>query len=398
MAAGGAGQLGHDARDGEGGAVGHGQALQHAARRVVRVGGDVGDGVDASGRHGGGVQRVQDLGHRSGGRPGADGGVQLVGALHAPGVVGQRRVGRQVSPADGLHEALEDAVAVAGHQHLAIGAGVGVGGRDARQRAARGLAHRTEGAVLGQQAFHAVEDGLVQRHVHHLPAPAAMTLVQGGQHADHPMQRGQRVADAHAHPHRWPPRLAGEVAQAAHGLGHHPETGFVAVRPGLAVAADAQHDQPRVGRHQRLGRQTEALQRAGAEVLHQHVGLPRQRAHQGLGLGVLQVQRHRALVARLHLPPHRGAVLEQPPLAQRVTAGRRLDLDDVGPEVAERARGERPRDELAEFEHLDAGQGAGGGLISERRRGHSLKKGQAAQGGGQARPSRQRPAARAAPP
>ena len=52
-------------------------------------------------------------------------------------------------------------------------------------------------------------------------------------------------------------------------------------------------------------------------------------------VGVAQVQRDRALVARLHLPPDRGAVLNQTPVAQRVAAARRLDLDHVGTELAQ---------------------------------------------------------------
>jgi hypothetical protein len=183
-------------------------------------------------------------------RPGADGGVDLGHARHAAGVVRQRRVGRQVVAADGLHQAAEDAVAVAGHQHVAVGAAVGVAGRDAGQRAAGGLAHGAEGAVLGQQAFHAVEHALVQRHVDHLPLArfTSLAVVQRHQDADHAVQRRQRVADAHAHAHRRAAGLGRQVAQPAHGLGHHAEAGLVAVGAGLAVAADAQHDQARVGR------------------------------------------------------------------------------------------------------------------------------------------------------
>ncbi len=85
--------------------------------------------------------------------------------------------------------------------------------------------------------------------------------------------------------------------------------------------------------------------------------------------GCLQVQRHRALVARLHLPPDRGAVLEQPPVAQRVApraAGRRLDLDHVGAEVGQRLGGERAGDQLAQFQHLEAVQGPGGHCAAAR--------------------------------
>src|SRR5690606_31330269 len=63
------------------------------------------------------------------------------------------------------------------------------------------------------------------------------------------------------------------------------------------------------------------------------------------------------LVARLHLPPDRGAVVQQPPVAQRVALARRLDLDDLGAEFAQDLRGKRPGDELAHFQHPDTVQG-----------------------------------------
>jgi len=59
----------------------------------------------------------------------------------------------------------------------AVAATVGAAGRDAGQRDAGGFAHGAEGAVLGQQAFHAVEDGLAQRHIDHVAQAAALALV-----------------------------------------------------------------------------------------------------------------------------------------------------------------------------------------------------------------------------
>jgi hypothetical protein len=105
--------------------------------------------------------------------------------------------------------------------------------------------------------------------------------------------------------------------------------------------------------------QAPALHRAGAEVLDQHIGVCGQPAHDVLRRRVFQVQRHRALVARLHLPPDRGAVLEQPPFAQRVARAGRLDLDHIGAEIGQRLGRERPGDQLPEFEDLEAGERAG---------------------------------------
>jgi hypothetical protein len=123
---------------------------------------------------------------------------------------------------------------------------------------------------------------------------------------------------------------------------------------------------PGVQRAQHLVAHAPAFERAGAEVLDQHVGLGDEPARDVLALGAAQVERERALVARLHLPPHRGAVLQQAPVAQRVAAAGRFDLDDVGAEFAERLAGEGPGDELAHLDDAQALQGAGGGMGKPR--------------------------------
>jgi hypothetical protein len=66
-----------------------------------------------------------------------------------------------------------------------------------------------------------------------------------------------------------------------------------------------------------------------------------------------QVHGRRALVARLHVPPERRAVLDEAPLAQRITDSRRLDLDDVGAEFGEDLRAEGTGDQRAHFEDAD---------------------------------------------
>ena len=333
---------------------------QHAARLVVRVGGDVGHGVNATGRHRSRVQRGQHRAHRQRCRPLANRRVKFIHPEHAPGVVRQRRVSGQVGPADHAHQPLENAVAIARHQRVsAVLAAVSIGGRNAGQGAAARFAHRTKGAVLGQQAFHAVEHRLVQRHVNHLALTRAVAVLQRQQNADHAVQRRQRVAHAHTHPHRHTAGLGRQVAQAAHGLGHHAKTGAVTVRATLAVTAHAQHDQPRVQPLQGVRPQAPALHGAGAKVLYHHIAFGGQPAHDVLRLTLPQVQRQRALVARLHLPPDRGAVLEQAPLAQRITRAGRLDLDDLGPEVRQRLGRKRPGNQLAEFQHLETVQRTG---------------------------------------
>ena len=51
--------------------------------------------------------------------------------------------------------------------------------------------------------------------------------------------------------------------------------------------------------------------------------------------------------------------MQQAPAAQWIAFARRLDLDHLGAEIAERLAGKRPGDELAEFDDLQALQRAG---------------------------------------
>ncbi|MPN11096.1 hypothetical protein SDC9_158397 [bioreactor metagenome] len=176
-------------------------------------------------------------------------------------------------------------------------------------------------------------------------------MIQRQQHADGAMQCRQRVANRHAYAHRHTARLGRQMAQAAHGLADHAEARQIAVRAGLAVARDTQNDQAGVELVQFVWRHAPAFQRAGAKVLDQHVGLGNQAARNVLRLLLAQIQRHRFLVARLHLPPHRGAVLQKPPVAQRIARSCGLDLDDLGTKVTQRLAAERAGDELAHLHH-----------------------------------------------
>jgi hypothetical protein len=187
-----------------------------------------------------------------------------------------------------------------------------------------------------------------------------VALVQCHQNADHPVQGRQGVANAHAHTNRHAPGLGREVAQATHGLGDHTKTRLVTPRPGLPVATDAQHNQPWVELLQHLRAQAPRLHGTRAKVFNQHVGIGGELAHEVLGLGIAQIQGQGPLVARLHLPPHGCAVFEQAPFAQGVAHARGFDLDDVSAKVGQSFGRKGPGDQLTEFHHLDARQGARG--------------------------------------
>ncbi|KAG1461626.1 hypothetical protein G6F57_014102 [Rhizopus arrhizus] len=266
---------------------------------------------------------------------------------------------------------MEDGVAVARDDDvLAVAGGVGIGRHDARQRAAGAFTHHAGHVVFGNQAFHHVEDGLVQGHVHHLALPGlaglarlavpaaarGVAVAQRHHGADHAMQRGQRITDGNAHAHGGAVRLAAQVAQAAHGFADGAEAGQVAVRTRLAITGHAQHHQPRIDGAQVFPAQAPAFHRARLEVLDHDVDVLDQRANQVLRLGLAQVQADRFLVARLHLPPDGRAVVDQAPVAQGVALAGRLDLDHLGAEFAQHLGGERPSDQLAQLQHTDPAQ------------------------------------------
>jgi hypothetical protein len=88
--------------------------------------------------------------------------------------------------------------------------------------------------------------------------------------------------------------------------------------------------------------QAELFEHAGAEVLDHDVGLGDQLMDDLAARRMLEIDRHRLLVARLHVPPQRGAFVELAPLAQGVAAIGRFDLDHLGAELGHDARGEGP--------------------------------------------------------
>jgi hypothetical protein len=109
---------------------------------------------------------------------------RFVDAFHLRGaavVPREHQIVAQVGPADRDHQAVVEAVRVAGDQDIAFLARIQIGGRNPRQRAAGALAHVAVAVVVGDQALHAVEHRLVERDVDDLPFPR----VQRNQRADH---------------------------------------------------------------------------------------------------------------------------------------------------------------------------------------------------------------------
>ncbi len=124
-------------------------------------------------------------------------------------------------------------------------------------------------------------------------------------------------------------------------------SGLAAARTFLSKGRERGIDQARIDFRQRLVAQPKRVERAGAVVLHEHVGGLDQRFEDFAVALLLEVERHRALVGGLgqELRAHQLVVerLVGARAAALVGVVRVLDLDHVGAEHAELIGRERPR-------------------------------------------------------
>jgi hypothetical protein len=69
-----------------------------------------------------------------------------------------------------------------------------------------------------------------------------------------------------------------------------------------------------------------------------------------------QIKRNRALVGRLDVPPHLGAVVDVSPITQWIASPGRLNLDNLRAEFAQSLAGEWTGNELVHFYNAHAFQ------------------------------------------
>ena len=77
-----------------------------------------------------------------------------------------------------------------------------------------------------------------------------------------------------------------------------------------------------------------------------------------LALGLCEVQSHASFVPAHALPHETDAVLLVPPGSHRISDPWLLDLDDLGPELAQCGPDHRARGERRRLDDTDAAQGA----------------------------------------
>ncbi len=180
--------------------------------------------------------------------------------------------------------------------------------------------------------------------------------MQRGERAHAAVSGGQRVTDRDPHARGRQIGIADDAAPAAHRLANAAESRPRRIGTRLAVTRHAHDDQPGVGLAE-FGRvEVPFLERAGAEILDQYVGLGDQLARQLLTVFTSQVDGDRIFVARDHAPPAGFVALA--PVAHLVAGARRFELDDFGAHVAEQLAAERTRDQLPHLDDPDALQRA----------------------------------------
>ncbi len=330
----------------------------------------------------------------------------LQGAHPARGHPGRREPGQQLLPGDrreGLLEHLDhpgpvgDALTVGPHP-LRLGvqaellaqpapqALVAAGHLDGAVRAVEQPVGRDRGVVValrlrdlaGHGPARALEgvhpdDRGQQRGAHDLPPPGALALQEGGEHAVGAVHPGEEIADRHPHPLR--------VVRARSGQGHEPRlalgdlvvAGAAALGSVVAEAGDRQHDQARVELGQVVGRETEPVQGAGTEVLHEDVGAADQLGEDGPAVVGLEVEGDGLLVAVAGQEVGRnvGAVRSgnerRSPGAGLVTATGGLHLDHPCTQVGHHHGSVGSREGPGEVDDDRPGQGTVGAAGGVRR-------------------------------
>ena len=245
------------------------------AGEVVRIVEHVGGGVDAAGGHGVLAQQGEQRRRRRA-SPSTPPTSASSSRSFAPRAVwvGEPVVVGQLGSAHRQAQPGEHRVGVAGDQHLgAVARRIGVGRRDAGQRAARPVPHHAGDVVVGHRRLHQRGDRLVDGDVDLLAAPARGTLVQRGERADHGEHGGQRVAEADAAAGRRTVRVAGRVADPADRLADRTEPGLRRPGPVWPKPETCVTMMPRVDRTQRVVVEAPLGQPAGPEVLDHDVAL-----------------------------------------------------------------------------------------------------------------------------
>src|SRR5712672_2129437 len=268
-----------------------------------------------------------------------------------------RRLGDEVDVGVGIGLpalAFEDPARLAAAGVVA-GARHGVAERDAlailavfRERPMR------EALLVAQLDARQVEHAVLHGGEHLLAAPGAQALVERAHDAEGEMQTGAGVADLRAGDQRRALAEAGRRGRTAGAL-RHVLVDLAFLIGSRAEALDGGDDHARIELVDVLPGQPHAVERAGREILHQHVALLDQPIEDLPAFRMLGIDGDRALVAVEH-----GEVEAVGPLhvaqlpARDVAHAGPLDLDHVGAHIGEQLRAGGARLHVREVEDAHA--------------------------------------------
>ncbi len=203
-----------------------------------------------------------------------------------------------------------------------------------------------------------MHDRILHRQLQAAALAGRLLLVERAEDADRHQHAGAGVADRAAGLDRRRPGSPVTLIVPPAGLRDHVEGERFLVRAAFAEALDLAIDDAGVDLLQHVIAEAEPLDRAGGEVLGEHVGLLDQLLDELDALRGLEVDRRRLLVGVEDLEIERIGVVRvgcgDAPAG--VAALRVLDLDDLGPEPGQRLGAGRPRLELGQIDNPNAFQ------------------------------------------
>ena len=311
-------------------------------------------------------QCLFDVGGRGHGEcPVAQHGDQFVQVRKPCGDVGESWVVAQVGPPDGGGELVEraplgrvatddDRLAVARREHRVV---AGPEAADPRR------VDRAFPQVVVHVLVH-VQHRLRHRDVDVVAAAGAPTLHQRSQDAAGALERGVHVGIAVRIVAVGGDALGAQscvtLCLGEPGLGPDDRRVRTAVhpRPGLPVPTDRCVDEARTASADRRVVEPHPTHDARPEVLDQHIATVGERQQQLACLGMRHVEADVALARVLLHEVARQAVDARVGEPGHVAVGR-LDLDDLGPEVAQHPRAMGATEHAGEIEHAHAGERAG---------------------------------------
>ena len=152
-----------------------------------------------------------------------------------------------------------------------------------------------DGPLRALEGVHA-DDAGQQRRSHDAAPSGALAFLQGGDDAERAVHAGEQVGDGNADALDVVGSGAGQRHQSGLALRDLVVPGASAFGSVVTETADGQDDQPRVELGEPFGRESQAVEDAGAEVLHEDVGAPHEGFEGARPSSALEVEGDRLLV------------------------------------------------------------------------------------------------------